>query len=53
MLNKNKIKGCGKIFHQDKDDYYSESCMRWCECSSKCGETFDEKGIDLCRECKK
>ena len=40
------FKGCGKEFQQESDYQGTET-------SSRCGETFDEKGIDLCPECAK
>ena len=44
------IDGCGMIFHQDKDDFRNDS--GWNTINSKCGETFDKEGIDICQICK-
>lgn len=43
--------GCGLIYQQEKDSYFSDGGQRWVELKSKCGETFDESGIDLCKKC--
>jgi len=45
------MKGCGKIWADESDEYYSEDAMRRVAPMRKCGETFDENGKDYCDEC--